>query len=120
MDFNAAEIVLLLMLAVIIFGPEKLPDLARKTARVLSYVRNIANDAKGQLRRELGPEFDDIRLSDLNPKAMLSKHVLGSEVEQDLRQVASDLRGVGSSAGEAGTSVPVVARPAVVFDPEAT
>ncbi len=120
MDFNAAEIVLLLMLAVIIFGPEKLPDLARKTARVLNYVRNIANDAKGQLRRELGPEFDDFKLADLNPKAMLSKHVLGSEVEQELRQVASDLKDVSAVTRDAAVPTGAVVRPATVFDPEAT
>ncbi|QLQ16668.1 MAG: Sec-independent protein translocase subunit TatB [Micropruina sp.] len=67
MDFNAAEIVVLLLLAIVIFGPEKLPELARKTARVLNYVRGIANDARGQLRQELGPEFADLKLSDLNP-----------------------------------------------------
>ena len=49
-DFNMAEIVVLAVLAVIIFGPEKLPELARKAARVLNYLRNIANDAQGRLR----------------------------------------------------------------------
>ena len=33
------EIVLLGGLAIIIFGPEKLPELARKAARVLAYLR---------------------------------------------------------------------------------
>lgn len=75
-DFNMAEIVVLGVLAVIIFGPEKLPELARKTARVLSYVRNIANDAQGRLRQELGPEFADLELADLNPRALVTKHLL--------------------------------------------
>ena len=75
-DFNMAEIVVLGVLAVIIFGPEKLPELARKAARVLSYVRNIANDAQGRLRQELGPEFADLELADLNPRALVTKHLL--------------------------------------------
>lgn len=129
MDFNAAEIVVLLLLAIVIFGPEKLPELARKTARVLNYVRGIANDARGQLRQELGPEFADLKLSDLNPRTMLSKHVLGAEVEAELQSVAGDLRGLTSGAGEVEpvaidevdepAELPVVARP-VAFDPEAT
>ena len=65
-DFNASEIVILVILAVIIFGPEKLPGLARKAARVFNYVRNIANDAQGKLREELGPEFADLNLEFAN------------------------------------------------------
>lgn len=129
MDFNAAEIVVLLLLAIVIFGPEKLPDLARKTARVLNYVRGIANDARGQLRQELGPEFADLKLSDLNPRTMLTKHVLGAEVEAELQSVAGDLRGLTSGADladpvgedELDDEEPEDEEPPVVaFDPEAT
>jgi sec-independent protein translocase protein TatB len=81
-DFNMAEIVVLGVLAVIIFGPEKLPELARKTARVLSYLRNIANDAQGRLRQELGPEFADLELADLNPRALVTKHLLNPIQEE--------------------------------------
>ncbi|MFT3971667.1 MAG: twin-arginine translocase TatA/TatE family subunit [Micropruina sp.] len=55
MDFNASEIVLLLVLAIVLFGPEKLPELARKTARVLHAVRRIANDAQGRCARNWVP-----------------------------------------------------------------
>ena len=34
-DINAPEFLLLLVLAVILFGPERLPDLFRKAARVV-------------------------------------------------------------------------------------
>ncbi len=69
-DFNVSEILVLGVLAVIIFGPEKLPEVARKAARVLNYLRNIANDAQGRLRQELGPEFADLELADLNPAGL--------------------------------------------------
>lgn len=75
-DFNASEIVVLVVLAVIIFGPDKLPGLARKAARVINYVRNIANDAQGKLREELGPEFADLNLASLNPKALVASTLL--------------------------------------------
>ena len=54
MDFNMVEIVLLGGLAIVIFGPEKLPELARKAARVLAYLRKISEDARGQLREHPG------------------------------------------------------------------
>ena len=60
LDFNLPEIALLAALAIIIFGPEKLPDLARRAARIIAYLRAVGNDARGQLRKELGPEWDNV------------------------------------------------------------
>ncbi|MBK8461441.1 MAG: sec-independent translocase [Micropruina sp.] len=119
MDFNTGEIILLIVLGIVIFGPEKLPDLARKAARVLQYVRRIANDAKGQLREELGPEFANLKASDLNPKAFIAKH-LGTDVQDDLAYVTNEMRSIGKDAPAAVTpAVPVPAKP-TLFDPEAT
>lgn len=72
---DAVELVLLVVLAVVIFGPEKMPEFARKAARVVVYLRGIANNATTQLRSELGPEFKDMDVKDLNPKAFVRKHM---------------------------------------------
>ena len=115
------EIVLLGGLAIIIFGPEKLPELARKAAR-------------GQLREELGPEFDNFSLADLNPKTLVAKHLLSGEEVADFREMRDDALATGQlvkdAVGEAsgstsgvpsGAGAPVAAAPrSVPFDPEAT
>lgn len=91
MDFNGTEIVVLVVLAIIVFGPERLPELARKLARVISYLRRIGNDARGQLREELGPEFDNIHLADLNPKSFVARHVLSEDEKSDLLSIRDEL-----------------------------
>lgn len=96
LDINAPEFVLLLVLAVILFGPEKLPDLARKAARVVRYVRTMASSAQDQLSRELGPGFEDMNLRDLNPRAFVQKHLL-DDVEPILADVKSEITDVKSS-----------------------
>lgn len=128
MNFSMSEIVGLVILAIIVFGPDKLPELARKAARVLAYLRRIGNDARGQLRKELGPEFDDIHLGDLNPKTLVAKHLLSSEEVADLRQIRDEALAEGAlvkdalgasddakSGASAGPDAPIVP-----FDPEAT
>ena len=121
-DFNMSEIVVLAVLAVIIFGPEKLPELARKAARVLNYVRNIANDARGQLRQELGPEFADIHLSDLNPRTFVAKHMLGEETTRELNETVAEVRALtrGDLVGDTQPPAEPSQARVVAFDPEAT
>jgi sec-independent protein translocase protein TatB len=43
---------------------------------VLWQVRRMANDAKAEMRRELGPELQDISMADLNPRHLVRKHLL--------------------------------------------
>lgn len=131
MDFNAGEVILLLVLAIVMFGPEKLPDLARKAARLLHHFRRIANDAQGRLRAELGPEFADLNLADLNPKAFVAKH-LGPDATADLDDVAKEFKGArtslddalaadaGQGAAEEAPEPVAVAKEPTPFDHEAT
>ncbi len=141
-DFNMAEIVVLILLGIIFFGPDKVPELARKAARVLHFLRNIANDAKNQLRDELGPEYADLQLSDLNPKTFVAKHLLSAAEIEDFREIRDDLNILASDAKDISTELddnlkavksegkPDKAEPksepqpeperVVAFDPEAT
>nr|NLI50692.1 Sec-independent protein translocase subunit TatB [Propionibacterium sp.] len=99
-DFNWTEITVLAVLAMILFGPEKLPEFARKAARVIAHLRKIGNDARGQLRAELGPEWDNVRLSDLNPKNFVARHLLSAEEKDDLLAIRDEFRSVGAEATE--------------------
>lgn len=123
-DINAPELVILVVLGVIIFGPEKLPELARKAARVLNYVRNIANDAQGRLRDELGTDFADLNITDLNPKALVTSTLLEpvtAEVTGLRSTVNEAVSGVKSEIDSLTVEPELVAVPAVVpYDIEAT
>jgi sec-independent protein translocase protein TatB len=96
LDINGPEFVLLLVLAIILFGPERLPDLARKAARVLRYLRTVAGSAQQQLSRELGPEFENLDFRDLNPKAFVQKHLL-DDVEPIIADVKSEVTDFGKT-----------------------
>lgn len=69
------EIAVLVVAALLIFGPDRLPSLARDAARVLRQVREMAQGARSQLKSELGPEFADLDLDALNPKRFVRKHL---------------------------------------------
>ncbi len=74
------------------FGPERIPGFARKAARVYKYLMNIASGAKDQLASELGPEFADLSLADLNPKTFISKHLLDTEEISAFRETLAETK----------------------------
>src|SRR6185436_21168027 len=105
LDINAPEFVLLLVIAIILFGPERLPDLARKAARLVRYLRMVAGNAQQQLSKELGPEFENVDFRDLNPKAFVQKHLL-DDVEPIIADVKSEVADLGKAFNRSATDVP--------------
>lgn len=99
-DVGAPELLVLVVIAVILFGPEKLPEFARKAARVIRYVRSMAGNAQQQLSKELGPEFSDLDVRDLNPKAFIQKHLLDDvePIVADVKKEIEDSTAVGRTA----------------------
>jgi sec-independent protein translocase protein TatB len=74
-DVGAGEMLTLLVVALLLFGPERLPKLAADAGRLIRELRKMAQGAKSQL----GPEFEDINLADLNPRTFVTKHLLDGE-----------------------------------------
>ncbi|CAN5258170.1 hypothetical protein BH11ACT2_BH11ACT2_11950 [soil metagenome] len=55
-------------IAVIILGPQRLPEYAAKFARLIKQVRSMADGAKDRLREEMGPEYDEVDWKKLDPR----------------------------------------------------
>ncbi|MGH3471591.1 MAG: sec-independent translocase [Nocardioidaceae bacterium] len=75
-DIGLPEFAVLAIVAVFLFGPDRLPEMARQAARMLKTVRKAVENAREQLADELGPEFSNLDLKDLNPRALVQKHLL--------------------------------------------
>jgi sec-independent protein translocase protein TatB len=86
------ELVVIAFLAVLVFGPDKLPDLAKQAGQLVRKLRNFANNARDQLRSELGPEFADLELRDLDPREIVRKHIAEAMTDDDEPGVAGEKR----------------------------
>ncbi|WP_441250386.1 sec-independent translocase [Kitasatospora sp. McL0602] len=76
-DIGPLEVVTLVIMAVVIFGPDKLPKLIQDTMGFIRKIRSFADSAKEDIRSELGPEFKDFDFEDLHPKTFVRKQLLG-------------------------------------------
>ncbi len=77
------EFMVILVIALIAFGPDRLPDFARQAGRMVRQVRKFANSARDDIRAELGPEYADFQLNDLDPRKAIRKHILEAWDEDD-------------------------------------
>jgi sec-independent protein translocase protein TatB len=136
-NLNTWHLLVLGLLGVFIFGPDRLPKAIADGVRMLRNLRSMARNATSDLSRELGTE---ITLEDLHPKTLLRKHLLSEEDEQAIRRplediyrdvkddvtgIGSDARGVADGLKSSVRSSPAVPAPSPnggrrVFDADAT
>lgn len=77
------EIAFLIVLALFVFGPERLPKAAADAGRMLRQVRAMAQSATADMKAELGPEMADLDLTDLSPRRFVEKHLLSDDGSDD-------------------------------------
>jgi sec-independent protein translocase protein TatB len=72
-NLGPLTIVALVALGVLLFGPDKLPKMISEAGRLIRTLREFSNSATREIRSELGPQFQDLELQDLNPKAFVRR-----------------------------------------------
>ena len=88
------EFAVIAVIAIFVFGPDKLPDLARQAGRMARQVKRMANNARDELREELGPEYADLELRDLDPREIVRRHITEAmEEDEDDEPVRRTRRG---------------------------
>ena len=75
-DIGLPELMVLALVALFVFGPDRLPDVARQAGRMVRKLRETVTQARSHLADEFGPEFKDMDLRDLNPRTLVQKHIL--------------------------------------------
>lgn len=85
---SGGEFAVLLLLALLIFGPDQLPKAAQQVGRVLRQLRKMANSASNDIKEGLGPEYKDFDVQDLNPKRFVQKHFWEDEEDEKPKKAA--------------------------------
>ena len=69
------EMAVILVVAIVIFGPDRLPDFARQAGRMIRQIRQFSQSARDDIRSELGPGFADFEITDLDPRRAVRKYM---------------------------------------------
>jgi sec-independent protein translocase protein TatB len=72
---GGGEFIAIALLAAVLVGPDKLPQLTTDSAKFIRRIRDLAQGATKDLRENLGPGYEDLTVSDLHPKKFISQHL---------------------------------------------
>ena len=107
------EIIVLALAALFIFGPERLPDLAKDAAAGLKKVRAAITGVREQVNESLGddlPQLRDLDLRKYHPKTFIRTQLLGDDDEPTVHRGSAPA--AASRPRDHATPPP--------FDPDAT
>lgn len=82
-----SELLVLGVVALVVLGPERLPEAARWLAGAIRKVKEFAGTAQQQLKDDFGTDLDEFReplqqineLRGLSPRALVTKHLLDGD-----------------------------------------
>lgn len=125
MNLHGGEILILIIAALVILGPSQLPEYAAKLGQGVRYLRDLAEGAKGQIKEELGPGFEDIDWRQLDPRQYDPRRIVREALASPPAGAAPAPAGEdapGSGAGVSGRRAGSVYDPALPtpFDVDAT
>ncbi|WP_326754617.1 sec-independent translocase [Streptomyces hirsutus] len=114
-DIGPLELVTLVILAVLVFGPDKLPKVIQDVTRTIRKIRDFSDSAKQDIREELGPEFKDFEFEDLNPKTFIRKQLdnddlglkeirSGFDLKKEMAEVTDAVQGRDPESSSAASS----------------
>lgn len=103
---NGWEFVLLALIAVFVLGPERLPAYAAKFAQFIKKARGMAEGAKGQLKDQLGPDYQDINWRQYDPRQYDPRRIVREALVEPLEDAAATLKSGGTNADTGQVSAP--------------
>ena len=91
LGISGSEFLVIILVVVIVVGPQRLPEYARKLTQAVRRLRVFLDDAKEQIAEEVGPELADLNLTDLDPRNYDPRKIVRDALGEDLDAIRKDL-----------------------------
>ncbi|MEW6002409.1 MAG: Sec-independent protein translocase protein TatB [Nitrospirota bacterium] len=94
-DIGMPELIVIFIVALLVFGPKRLPELGRALGKGLAEIKRSLQDIKEQVETEFEEATSDIQ-SDIQ-EAKRSLEDVKKEIETEVKEATSDIHEVKSS-----------------------
>ncbi|MFC9350910.1 twin-arginine translocase TatA/TatE family subunit [Arthrobacter sp. NPDC057013] len=100
---NGPEFILLLLIGILVIGPQRLPEYTQKLANLVREVRRMASGAREQIKEEVGIDIDDVDWKKYDPRQYDPRRIIKEALlEDDTKPVSS--AGPAAVAGAASAA----------------
>lgn len=124
MGLTFDKILVILVIAMFVLGPERLPGYAKKLGELVRSVKRMADGAKDRLRDEMGPEFDEVDWKQLDPRQYDPRRIIRDALVEDDRAAKAQARreraAEAAKQRRAARGLPQRSAETLNFDDEAT
>lgn len=129
---NGPEFFLLLIIGILVIGPQRLPEYTQKLANLVKEVRRMASGAREQIKEEVGIDIDEVDWKKYDPRQYDPRRIIKEALlDDDSKPVSAGAPAVAAVAGTAATATTAAPRrerrvqqlpagEAAPFDTEAT
>lgn len=105
---NGPEFLLLLLIGIMVIGPQRLPEYTQKLANLVREVRRMASGAREQIKEEVGIDIDDVDWKKYDPRQYDPRRIIKEALLDDETKPVSPgapSSGTGSTAAAVAGAV---------------
>lgn len=93
MDFGVGfgEIVFILLIVLMLFGSDKVPEIARTLGKFMAQLKNATNEIKAEIQKGVDNISDDTTISDISSEINKAKENFIGDSTSTINKVKEDL-----------------------------
>ncbi|MDA3146067.1 twin-arginine translocase TatA/TatE family subunit [Leucobacter sp. UCMA 4100] len=79
------KLAIVLVIALIVLGPERLPYYAQKLGEFVKTIRRMTEGAKERVKEEMGDEYDEVDWKQLDPRQYDPRRIIRDALDEEER-----------------------------------
>lgn len=93
LNISGTEFVFLVVLALVVIGPKRMPEYAQKLRDLVRLVRDKAKDARRSVEEDFGDDFKDVDWRKLDPRQYDPRRIVREALQDDEDESPSESDG---------------------------
>ena len=91
---GGGEIVFILLVVLMLFGSDKVPEIARTLGKLMAQLKNATNDLKSEIQKGVDEITDDTSLSDISSEITKAKENFIGDSTSTVNKIKEDFESI--------------------------
>ena len=100
---NGTEAIILIIVALVVIGPKRMPEYAQRLRELVRQVRDFALSARAAMNDEFGDEFKDVDWQKLDPRQYDPRRIVKEALAEDAPAAPAGQSRNGQNTTQPGT-----------------